>query len=128
MLTILIVEDEPNIVELVRMTLEDNRVQVISAGNGAAALGHADAIRPDLILLDLNLPDMSGLEVCRRLRGDERFAQTKIVMLTAAAQQTDVARGLAAGADEYLTKPFSPVRLLTIVETMLPQVSVWMPR
>ena len=128
MLTILIVEDEPNIVELVRMTLEDNRVQVISAGNGAAALGHADAIRPDLILLDLNLPDMSGLEVCRCLRGDERFAQTKIVMLTAAAQQTDVARGLAAGADEYLTKPFSPVRLLTIVETMLPQVSVWMPR
>ena len=128
MLTILIVEDEPNIVELVRMTLEDNRVHVISAADGAAALGHAHALRPDLILLDLNLPDMSGLEVCRRLRGDERFTQTKIVMLTAAAQQADVGRGLAAGADEYLTKPFSPVRLLTIVETMLPQVSVWMPR
>src|SRR5262249_45069277 len=123
-----IVEDEPNIVELVRMTLEDNRVHVISAADGEAALAHAHAVHPDLILLDLNLPDMSGLEVCRRLRGDDGFTQTKIVMLTAAAQQTDVARGLAAGADEYLTKPFSPVRLLTIVETMLPQVSVWMPR
>ena len=128
MLTILIVEDEHNIVQLVRMTLEDNRVQVISAADGASALAHAHAMRPDLILLDVNLPDMSGLDVCRRLRADERFAQTRIVMLTAAAQQTDVARGLAAGADEYLTKPFSPLRLLTIVETMLPQVSVWMPR
>jgi DNA-binding response OmpR family regulator len=128
MLTILIVEDEPNIVELVRMTLEDSRVRVLSAGDGATALVQAHAVRPDLILLDLNLPDMSGIEVCERLRADARFGETKVVMLTAAAQQTDVARGLAAGADEYLTKPFSPVRLLTIVEMMLPQVSVWMPR
>ena len=128
MLTILLVEDEPNIVELVRMTLEDSRVRVLAACDGAAALVQAHALRPELILLDLNLPDMSGIEVCERLRGDARFGDTKIVMLTAAAQQTDVARGLAAGADEYLTKPFSPVRLLTIVEAMLPQVSVWMPR
>jgi DNA-binding response OmpR family regulator len=128
MLTILIVEDEPNIVELVRMTLEDSRVRVLAASDGAAALVQAHALRPELILLDLNLPDVSGIEVCERLRGDARFVETKIVMLTAAAQQTDVARGLAAGADEYLTKPFSPVRLLTIVEAMLPQVSVWMPR
>ena len=128
MLTILLVEDEPNIVELVRMTLEDSRVRVLAACDGAAALVQAHALHPELILLDLNLPDMSGIEVCERLRGDARFGDTKIVMLTAAAQQTDVARGLAAGADEYLTKPFSPVRLLTIVEAMLPQVSVWMPR
>jgi DNA-binding response OmpR family regulator len=128
MLTILIVEDEPNIVELVRMTLEDNRVSVIAAGDGTAGLAQAHALRPDLIFLDVNLPDMSGLEVCERLRADEGFAETKIVMLTAAAQQADVALGLAAGADEYLTKPFSPVRLLTIVESMLPQVGAWTPR
>lgn len=128
MLTILIVEDEPNIVELVRMTLEDNRVRVVAASDGESALAQAADVRPDLILLDVNLPDMSGLEVCERLRTHERFTETKIVMLTAAAQQADVALGLAAGADEYLTKPFSPVRLLTIVEGMLPQVSVWTPR
>ena len=128
MLTILIVEDEPNIVELVRMTLEDDRVRVVAAGDGQTALAQASAVGPDLVLLDVNLPDMSGLEVCEQLRASSRSADTKIVMLTAAAQESDEARGLAAGADEYLTKPFSPVRLLTIVEGMLPQVSLWMPR
>ena len=128
MLTILIAEDEPNIVELVRMTLEDNRVQVIDAGDGEAALALAYAARPDLIFLDVNLPGMSGLEICERLRRDHRFADTRIVMLTAAAQQADVAIGLAAGADHYLTKPFSPVRLLSIVETLIPQAAVWLPK
>ena len=127
MLTILIAEDEPNIAELVRMTLEDNRVRVSVAGDGGSALALAQTERPDLILLDVNLPDMSGLEVCEHLRRDRRFAETKIVMLTAAAQQSDVARGLAAGADHYLTKPFSPVRLLSIVEGLLPQAAVWQP-
>jgi DNA-binding response OmpR family regulator len=126
-LTILIAEDEPNIVELVRMTLEDRRVRVIDAGDGETALAQAEAAQPDLILLDVNLPDMSGLEVCARLRRDPRFAATRIVMLTAAAQETDVARGLAAGADQYLTKPFSPVRLLSIVEGLLPQAPGWQP-
>ena len=127
MLTILIVEDEPNIVELVRMTLEDNRVRVVSAKDGEAGMSRAYELRPHLVLLDVNLPDLSGLEVCERLRRDPQFNDTKIVMLTAAAQTTDQALGLATGADQYLTKPFSPVRLLTIVEAMLPQVSVWMP-
>jgi DNA-binding response OmpR family regulator len=128
MLTILIVEDEPNIVELVRMTLEDDRVRVVAASDGQTALAQASAVGPDLVLLDVNLPDMSGLQVCEQLRASGRSGETKIVMLTAAAQQADEARGLAAGADEYLTKPFSPVRLLTIVEGMLPQVSLWTPR
>ena len=127
MLTILIAEDEPSIVELVRMTLEDNRVQVIDAGDGETALTLAQTARPDLIFLDVNLPGMSGLAVCERLRRDHRFADTRIVMLTAAAQQTDIARGLAAGADQYLTKPFSPVRLLSIVEGLLPRAAVWQP-
>jgi DNA-binding response OmpR family regulator len=102
-------------------------VQVIDAGDGHAALVLAETARPDLILLDVNLPGMSGLEVCERLRRDHRFGDTRIVMLTAAAQQTDVALGLAAGADHYLTKPFSPVRLLSIVEGLLPQATVWQP-
>jgi DNA-binding response OmpR family regulator len=127
MLTIMIAEDEPNIVELVRMTLEDNRVQVIAAGDGHAALALAETARPELIFLDVNLPGMSGLEVCERLRRNHRFNDTRIVMLTAAAQQTDIALGLAAGADHYLTKPFSPVRLLSIVEGLLPQATVWQP-
>jgi two-component system, OmpR family, phosphate regulon response regulator PhoB len=73
------------------------------------------------------LPDVSGLEVCRRLRGDAELVKTKIVMLTAAAQRDDIARGLAAGADEYLTKPFSPVRLLSLVEQLMPHTIRWRP-
>ena len=118
MLTVLIVDDEPNIVQLVRITLESHRVHVFEASDGVTAIEQAIAIRPDLILLDVDLPDVSGLDLCRRLKGEPGLAQTKIVMLTAAAQQDDIARGFAAGADQYLTKPFSPVRLLTLVEQL----------
>lgn len=123
--TLLIVDDEPNIVELVRVTLEDERLRVVDAADGAAALACAEAERPALVLLDVGLPDMSGLDVCRRLRHDPRFAPTRIVMLTAMTQRDDIARGLAAGADHYLTKPFSPVRLLTLVEEMMPGAGSW---
>ena len=126
MLTILIADDEPHVVELVRVTLEDDRVRVVEASDGTAALALADEIDPELIFLDVNLPDMSGLEVCRRLRKRTRTACAQIVMLTAAAQQDDVARGLAAGATQYLTKPFSPVRLLALVENLLPRTA-WLP-
>lgn len=119
MATVLIVDDEPNIVQLVRLTLESAHVRVFEGSDGATAIAQAIAIRPDLVLLDVDLPDVSGLEVCRRLRAEAALAHTKIVMLTAAAQQDDVARGLAAGADQYLTKPFSPVRLLTLVEQLV---------
>jgi CheY-like chemotaxis protein len=98
---------------------------VIDALDGETALAHAEAMRPELIFLDVNLPDMSGLEVCARLRNDPRFAATKIVMLTAAAQESDIARGLAAGANHYLTKPFSPVRLISLVESVVPHAAVW---
>jgi DNA-binding response OmpR family regulator len=101
---------------------------VLEAADGASALDRAVAERPSLILLDVDLPDLSGLEVCRKLRGDQRMAGTKIVMLTAAAQQDDVARGLAAGADQYLTKPFSPLRLLSLVEQLMPPTSPWLSR
>jgi DNA-binding response OmpR family regulator len=125
MLTILVVDDEPNIIELVRVTLEDDRVRIVVAADGEEALAVAHLERPDLILLDVNLPDLSGLEVCRRLRAEARTPDMKIVMLTAAAQRDDVERGRAAGADDYLTKPFSPVRLLTLVDTLVPEATLW---
>ena len=126
MLTVLIADDEPHITELVRVTLEDDRVRVLEALDGIGALEAAELYAPDVIFLDVHLPDVSGLEVCRRLRGDARLRCTPIVMLTAAAQQDDVARGFAAGATEYLTKPFSPIRLLSLVERLLPHAA-WLP-
>jgi two-component system phosphate regulon response regulator PhoB len=126
MLTILIADDEAHIVELVRVTLEDDRVRVVEAPDGATALLLAAELEPELIFLDVNLPDMSGLDVCRRLRREPRLAGVRIVMLTAAAQQDDITRGLAAGASQYLTKPFSPVRLLSLVEGLLPRAA-WLP-
>jgi two-component system phosphate regulon response regulator PhoB len=125
-LTILIADDEPHVVELVRVTLEDNRVRVFDAADGEMALAAAEALEPELVLLDVHLPDLSGLEVCRLLRKHPRLASTRIVMLTAAAQQDDIARGFSAGATDYLTKPFSPVRLLSLVERLMPRL-VWPP-
>ena len=126
MLSVLIADDEPHVVELVRVTLQDERVHVYDAANGETALVLADTLIPNLVLLDVHLPDVSGLDVCRALRGRPRLATARIVMLTAAAQQDDVARGLAAGADDYLTKPFSPLRLLELVDRLLPRMT-WLP-
>jgi len=126
MLTILITDDEPHVVELVRVTLEDERVRVVEAADGTTALALADELEPELIFLDVNLPDLSGIEVCRRLRRHPRLAGSSIIMLTAAAQHDDISRGLAAGATQYLTKPFSPVRLLSLVEGLLPGAA-WLP-
>jgi DNA-binding response OmpR family regulator len=124
--TILIADDEPHVVELVRVTLEDDRIRVVDAADGRAALALAEAVAPALVLLDVHLPDVSGLEVCRRLRKHAHLADTRIVMLTAAAQQDDILRGFSAGATDYLTKPFSPVRLLCVVDRLLPRL-VWPP-
>jgi two-component system, OmpR family, phosphate regulon response regulator PhoB len=125
MTTILIADDEVPIVDLVRFTLEDDQVQVVTAFDGLTALALAQATRPDLVILDVQMPHLNGLDVCRRLRRSPECAQTRIIMLTAAGQQEDRARGLAAGADEYLTKPFSPLALLTLVRSLIPEVSAW---
>jgi DNA-binding response OmpR family regulator len=126
MLTVLIADDEAHVVELVRVTLEDDRVRVVAASDGATALELAAELEPELIFLDVNLPDLNGLEVCRRLRRQSTLAGARIVMLTAAAQHADIARGLSAGASHYLTKPFSPVRLLSLVEGLVPRAA-WLP-
>lgn len=126
--TVLIVDDEQPIVDLVRFTLEDDQVRVVEARDGIQALEVARAERPDLIFLDVQLPRLNGFEVCRRLRQDPALERAKIVMLTAAAQEADRGRGQAAGADEYLTKPFSPLKLLSLVQALLPGVSLWLTR
>lgn len=123
--TILVVDDEPPILELVRYTLEDEQIRVLEAADGVQALEVAHAARPDLILLDVQMPRLDGLEVCRQLRADASLSGTRIVMLTAAGQDADRARGLAAGADEYLTKPFSPLALFTLVRSLLPEATLW---
>ena len=127
-MNILIADDESSVVELVRVTLEDERVRVVVATDGVTALALASEVQPHLVLLDVNMPGWDGIEVCRRLRADARFASTPIVMLTAATRPDDVRRGLEAGATEYLTKPFSPVRLLTLVDSLAPGVALWQPR
>ncbi len=128
MTTILVADDEVPIVELVRFTLEDDNVQVVSAFDGATALELARSARPDLALLDVQMPRLNGLEVCRRLRQDPECAHTRVVILSAAGQAADRARGLAAGAHDYLTKPFSPLALLALIRTLVPEVSQWPER
>jgi len=127
MTTILVVDDEAPIVDLVRFTLEDANVRVVEASDGAAALDLARRIKPDLVLLDVHMPRLDGLEVCRELRREPDFARTPIIMLTAAGQEADRSSGLSAGADEYLTKPFSPLALLALVEALLPETRSWRP-
>jgi DNA-binding response OmpR family regulator len=125
MMNVLIADDESSVVELVRVTLEGDGVRVVAAADGVTALALAVEVEPHLVLLDVNMPGWDGFEVCRRLRADTRFAATPIVMLTAATRPEDVRRGLDAGATEYLTKPFSPIRLLTLVDTLAPGIAVW---
>jgi DNA-binding response OmpR family regulator len=116
MTTVLVVDDEPNLVDLVRSYLEREGYAVLSAADGPAALDLARTAQPDLVVLDLMLPGLDGVEVCRRLR---RFSDAYVVMLTARAEEVDKLVGLAVGADDYLTKPFSPRELVARVKAML---------
>jgi two-component system phosphate regulon response regulator PhoB len=106
--TVLVVEDEESILEMLRYGLERFGFSVTCVGSGEAALAAVAQDRPDLILLDLMLPGMDGLEVCRRLKRDQATGAIPIVMLTARDSEADVVAGLEIGADDYLTKPFSP--------------------
>lgn len=113
---ILVVDDEFRIVKLARDYLEKAGFRVQSAGNGVDALASARQQRPDLIVLDLMLPGMDGLDVCRALR---RESDVPIIMLTARVEETDRLVGLELGADDYITKPFSPRELVARVRTVL---------
>ena len=113
---ILVVDDEANLVELVQGYLEREGYQVLAASDGISAVAIARESQPDLIVLDLMLPGIDGLEVCRRIR---QFSDAYIVMLTARAEEVDKVVGLSVGADDYLTKPFSPRELVARVQAML---------
>ncbi|HKV89168.1 MAG TPA: response regulator transcription factor [Candidatus Dormibacteraeota bacterium] len=116
MATILVVDDEPRIVQLVRDYLEHGGFTVLTASDGPAALRSARTGRPDLIVLDLSLPGLDGLDVARSLRRD---GQVPIIMLTARTEESDKLVGLELGADDYLTKPFSPKELVARVRAVL---------
>ena len=117
--TILIVDDEPKIVKQARDYLERGGFRVATAGDGPAALAAARHEHPNLIVLDLNLPGMDGLDVCRALR---RESDVPIIMLTARVEETDRLIGLELGADDYITKPFSPRELVARVRAVLRRV------
>ncbi len=113
---VLIIEDQPEIRELIRMTLEMEPLDIHEAHDGDSGLQQAQTLLPHLVLLDVMMPGgTDGFTVCERIRADTRLQNTRIVLLTARAQPEDRARGLKAGADEYLVKPFSPRHLLQVV-------------
>ncbi len=116
MKTILVVDDEPKIVQLARDYLEHAGFRVIEAANGPAALEAARGRKPDLVVLDLGLPQLDGLDVTRVLRKESGIP---IIMLTARAEESDKLVGLELGADDYITKPFSPKELVARVRTVL---------
>jgi len=114
--TILVVEDDAKIVNLLRLYLEREGFRVIAAGDGQSALEAAERATPALVILDLMLPQMDGIEVCRRLRAS---SDVSILMLTARVDEVDKLLGLSMGADDYVTKPFSPREVVARVRTIL---------
>jgi DNA-binding response OmpR family regulator len=119
MTAILIADDDPDIRDLVAFKLEQAGFDVTAVDNGLAALDSARQVAPDLVVLDVMMPGMSGIDVCRELRGDSSTAGLPIILLTARAQEGDVEVGFGAGADDYVVKPFSPRELVSRVEAVL---------
>jgi len=116
---VLIVEDEVNIRQLIRYNLEKENFIVLEAADGLQGIKMAKAEKPDLVILDLMLPGADGLEVCRALKGNALTAALPIIMLTARSEEIDKVIGLELGADDYMTKPFSPRELVARVKAVL---------
>jgi two-component system phosphate regulon response regulator PhoB len=116
---ILVVEDDPDIAQLVCFNLEQHGLPAASVPDGECALAVVEKDLPGLVVLDLMLPGMTGIEVCKRIRSDATTAALPIVMLTARAAEADRMRGLRSGADDYVTKPFSPRELVSRVRAVL---------
>ncbi len=124
MRTVLIADDEDALRALVRVTLDTGRFTILEARDGVEALALAREHKPDLVFLDWAMPGLSGLEVCRRLRADAITKNLTVVMLTARAQEFDRAAAMEVGVDAYITKPFSPLRLLDAVRDKLGAASL----
>src|SRR5262247_2775186 len=116
---ILVVDDEPDILELVQYNLSKAQYDVVGVKSGEEALAHLREMLPDLIVLDLMLPGVDGLEVCKALKRDTQTAAIPIVILTARGEEADIVAGLELGADDYLIKPFSPRVLLARIRAVL---------
>ncbi len=119
MTSVLVVDDDPEVNALVAYRLKQSGYEVTTATDGPGALDLLGRWRPDVLLLDIMMPDMSGLEVLQRVRADESLATLPVIMLTAKAQEDDVERGFEMGADDYITKPFSPRELISRVRAVL---------
>jgi DNA-binding response OmpR family regulator len=117
--TILLVDDEPHVLEVLRVTLEDLGFALLEAEDGPRALQIAKDQKPDLVILDVMLPSMSGLEVCRALHEARDTERIPVILLTARNGEEDEKAGYEAGADRYLTKPFSPLTLQSEVVKLL---------
>ena len=121
---ILVVEDDPTLAKMIQLRLELVGLKVQTLGKGAEALKVAAEHRPDLVILDLRLPDINGYHVCRELRKLYHSWDVPIVMLTGMTQPIDQVRGFAHGADAYLTKPYEPSELLQVVTTLLRETAL----
>jgi DNA-binding response OmpR family regulator len=119
MALVVVADDDADVRDLVTFKLEQLGVEVAGAGDGPTAMALVRERQPALLVLDIAMPGMSGIEVCRMIRAEPAIAATPIIMLTARAQEHDVEGGFAAGADDYVTKPFSPRELASRVQTML---------
>ncbi len=115
---VLVADDDPRVRRLVKLTI-GNEYEVVSASNGEEALALAAEHMPELVLLDVNMPKMDGLQACKRLRDDPANMDLRIVMLTGMGSDEDRAKGIAAGANDYMTKPFSPRALLDKINELL---------
>jgi DNA-binding response OmpR family regulator len=120
---ILVVDDDPNVFELVQLYVESENVEVLQALDAYAGLDLAVRQIPDIVVLDVMMPGMDGLEMCRLLRETPRISDTVVVILSAKAEPDDIAAGYQAGADEYVTKPFEPKQLAELLEEMMPEPS-----
>lgn len=116
---ILIADDEPQLRLLVRTTLEDDNYEIYEAEDGQQALELAAQVNPDLFLLDNMMPKLDGIAVCKELRANSKFSDRPVIMLTAKSQQHDISLGKKVGVTHYLTKPFSPLELMSLVEEIL---------
>src|ERR1700680_1144232 len=119
MKTVVIADDEPSMRMLVHATIESDDYKVIEAGDGDQAWALIQQYKPSLVLLDVQMPGRSGLEILRSIRTHPELAGTRVILLTAIDREADIEAGLMAGADFYLTKPFSPLDLITRVEEAL---------
>ncbi len=122
MVTVLLAEDDPDIRDLVTFKLRQQGYEVRAFEDGLSALASARDEMPDLALLDITMPGMSGLDVCRELRADPATADVPIILLTARAQESDIETGFAVGADDYVVKPFSPRELVSRVQAVLARI------